>query len=267
MSVEPNPPAPGSNGAVVAATSSEVPTSPAGLVNSRGKRSRWRNVFIAIIGLLVIWGVLSYLIIPRFLTRYARKHPSLTDLPGITEAKDGMPGDPLNVALIGTEDELLKAMVAADWHPADPLTLKSCLRIAEDTVLKRPDPEAPVSNLLLFGRKQDLAFEQPVGGNPRQRHHVRFWKTPDVDSDGRPIWIGAAIYDERVGMSRETTQITHVTAPDIDSERDKLFNDLRAAGDLIDFFVVEDFHKVRSGRNGGGDPWHTDGNLYAGVLK
>jgi hypothetical protein len=30
--------------------------------------------------------------------------------------------------------------------------------------------------------------------------------------------------------------------------------------------VVKDFHKVRSGKNGGGDPWTTDGSLYEGVI-
>ncbi len=81
---------------------------------------------------------------------------------------DGIPGDPLNVALIGTETEVKSIMLAAKWYPADPLGLRSDLEIAADTVLKRPDDRAPVSSLYLWGRKEDLAFEQPVGDNPRQ---------------------------------------------------------------------------------------------------
>ena len=127
------------------------------------------------------------------------------------------------MALIGTKAEVIKIMVAAKWHPADPLTLRSDLEIAEATVLKRPDDEAPVSNLYLFGRKEDLAFEQPVGHDPRQRHHVRFWRTGQDRADGRPIWVGSAVYDEHVGLSRTTGQITHVTAADVDAERDYLF--------------------------------------------
>jgi hypothetical protein len=124
-----------------------------------------------------------------------------------------------------------------------------------------------VSNLYLFGRKQDLAFEQPVGNNPRHRHHVRFWKTEKVDEDGRPVWVGSAVYDERVGLSRTTGQVTHVTAADVDAERDYLFKDPKETGDLEDFFIEEGFHKILEGRNGGGDPWHTDGNLFVGVIK
>jgi len=52
-------------------------------------------------------------------------------------------------------------MLKAKWDPADALTLRSSLGIAIDSVFRHPDPDAPVSTLELFGRKQDLAFEQP----------------------------------------------------------------------------------------------------------
>jgi hypothetical protein len=158
-------------------------------------------------------------------------------------------------------------MLAAKWYPADKLTWRSSLRIAEASVLKRQYEDAPVSSEFLFGRKQDLAFEQAVGNNPRHRHHVRFWETEKLDPDGRPVWLGAAIFDKRVGLSRTTGQITHDTAPDIDAERDKLFDDLKNTGDLEEFIIVPEFHKIREGRNGEGNPWHTNGNLYEGVIK
>jgi hypothetical protein len=147
------------------------------------------------------------------------------------------------------------------------LGLKSDLKIAVDSVLSRPDDEAPVSDLYLFGRKEDLAFEQPVGDNPRHRHHVRLWKTVHLSDDGRPQWIGSAVYDERVGLSHTTGQITHVTAPDVDAERDYLFECLRKTGDLVRQDVLSGFHKRLEGRNGGGDPWRTDGDLYVGVIQ
>lgn len=231
------------------------------------RRSRRRQLTVLVAGLLLVWAVLAYLVMPALWKGYAHRHPSLEDIPRITYTGSDIPGDPLNVALIGTETELKKIMLAARWYPADPLTLRSCLLIAEDTVLKRPFDDAPVSNLYLFGRKQDLAFEQPVGDNPRQRHHVRYWRSDKVDPDGRPVWIGAAIYDRKVGLSHTTGQITHHTASDIDTERDKLFDDLKQTHDLSEEYIVEGFHKTREGRNGGGDPWHSDGNLYVGVIK
>jgi len=210
--------------------------------------------------------VVAYLVMPFVWTRYVRDHPSLDAIPHITYTADGIPGDPLNVALIGMETALKKILLAAKWYPADPLTLHSCLEIAAATVLERPYAEAPVSNLYLWGRREDLVFEQPVGDDPRQRHHVRLWRSDQVDRDGRPVWVGAAIYDTRVGFSDTTGQITHHTAADIDAERNKLLRDLEQTGDLSEVYTIKGFHKMLAGRNGGGDPWHTDGGLDVGVI-
>jgi len=182
----------------------------------------WKRV-AAVVGLLMVFYlVVAYLLMPAFWKRFVHRHPGLEDIPDITHTKNGLPGDPLNVALIGSKSQVMKIMVAARWYPADPLTLHSCLEIAAASVLKRPYQEAPVSNLYLFNRKQDLAFEQAVGNNPRKRHHVRLWRAEKED-DGRPIWVGAAVFDEHVGLSKKTGQITHVTGADIDAERDFLF--------------------------------------------
>jgi hypothetical protein len=225
-----------------------------------------RRVLPALFGVAAIYLVGAYVVVPFAWDRYAHRHPSFDDNPRITQTGDGHPGDPLNVALVGTKEQVEGIMQAAKWDPAAALGLRSDIKIAEDTVLSRPDVEAPVSNLFLFGRKEDLAFEQPVGDNPRQRNHVRFWRIETAYNDGRPIWIGSASYDERVGLSHTTGQITHHIAPDIDKDRDHLFADLKQTGDLADEYTVDNFHTVLEGRNGGGDRWVTDGKLYAGVI-
>ena len=231
------------------------------------KRSSLRNrIVVVVVGLLLLYAAAAYIVMPLDWRRYVRRHPALDDIPDITYTKTGIPGDPLNVALIGTETDVKRIMLAAHWYPADPLTLRSCLKIASATVLKRPYDDAPVSNLYLFGRKEDLAFEQPVGDNPRKRHHVRFWRSEKTDPDGRPVWIGSATFDQRVGFSHRTGQITHHIAPDVDAERDHLFDMLRQTGDLSEVYVEDHFHKTLDGRNGGGDPWHTDGRLFVGVI-
>jgi hypothetical protein len=229
------------------------------------RRSLWKRVAMLAFGLLLLYLAMAYLLLPAFWTYYAYRHPALENMPGITYTADGIPGDPINVTLVGTKAEVIRIMLAAQWHPADPLTLRSCLEIAATTILERSYDDAPVSSLYFWGRKEDLAFEQPVGPDPRQRHHVRFWRSDKVDADGRPAWVGAATYDKSVGLSHTTGQITHHIAADLDAERDHLFRDLERTGDLAEMHDVNDFHKTREGRNGGGDPWHTDGKLYVGV--
>lgn len=228
---------------------------------------RWRrHLATTVVVAAIVYVLVAYIALPLGWLEYGRHHPTLEGVPTITHTGDDIPGDPLNVALVGSERELKTALLAAGWDPADPLTLKSCLEIAEATVLSRRYNDAPVSNLYLFNRKEDLAFEKPVGDNPRQRNHVRFWKTTQVAHDGRPVWVGSATFDERVGLSETTGQITHHVAPNIDAERDRLMNDLRAAGQIGEVFMKPGFQPVREGRNGGGDRWETDGDLAGAYL-
>lgn len=231
------------------------------------RTSRRKRIIIAVSAIVAVWAAAAYLLAPAAWYRYAKHHPTLDDIPTITYTADGIPGDPLNVGLIGTERQLKQIMIAAKWYPADPLTLKSCLEIAEATVLKRPYDDAPVSSLYFEKRKEDFAFEKPVGNDPRQRHHVRFWKSKKVDYDGRPLWVGSATYDRDVGLSRTTGQFTHHIDPNIDAQRDELVADWKQTGRLEETYVVVDFQKIKEGRNGEGDPWHTDGNGIVGVTK
>lgn len=235
-------------------------------MTTRATRSSARRLSIRIATVLALYFLVAYIVLPAAWKVYVHRHPAIDETPGITLTGDGQPGDPVNVALIGSEADVLRITKAAGWYRADALGIRSDVQIAADTVLERSYDTAPVSNLFLFGRKEDLAFEQPVGDDPRKRHHVRFWKASQLDAEGRPAWMGAATYDERVGLSHTTGQITHHISGDVDAERDHLFATFEKTGTLTNVEYVDGFHKVLAGRNGGGDPWHTDGRLLSGVI-
>jgi hypothetical protein len=219
-----------------------------------------RNWGILVFGVLVVYAIVAYLGIPQLQRMKVRAHPALQAGGHLTETATGIPGDPLNIALVGNQADVLGAMLAAGWKPATALGIGSSVRIAVDTVIDRPDPDAPVSSLYLYGRKEDVAFEKPVGNSPRERHHVRFWKSPDAES-GRPLWMGSATHDTGVELSRTTGQVIHHIAPQVDRERDLLLADLESARQVLDIDWVEGYQAVLQGRNGGGDPWQTDGRL------
>jgi hypothetical protein len=223
---------------------------------------RWLYVAGVVI---VAYLVVAYVILPWAWRTDTWRHPDLSGGPRITHTANGIPGDAVNIALVGAEADVIHGMLKAGWFPADPITFDSSVRIAVDTVFRRPDDDAPVSNLYLFNRKQDLAFEQPVGGSPRQRHHVRFWHWDRLE-DNRSVWFGAATFDERVGLSHTTGQVTHHIGPDIDAERDRIVAELQKAGEVREVYWVDHFHQELQGKNGGGDPWHTDGRLAVVVL-
>jgi len=230
-------------------------------VTSR-RRIRWRRL----LWIVAAWAVAAYLVVPWMWEAWFRRHTDYAQAPHLTHTAVGQPGDPVNIALVGTEAQVVAGMRAAGWYPADPLSLRSDLRIAADSVLRRPDDEAPVSSLFLFGRKEDFAFEQPVGDSPRQRHHVRYWRWDRTD-DGKPVWFGAATYDERVGLSHTTGQVTHHIGPDVDAERERIASELARAGCVQAVRTIDGFQQPPEGRNGGGDPWRTDGRLAVVELR
>jgi hypothetical protein len=231
-------------------------------------RRRLRSLLVAAGGGIALYLALAYGILPMAWWEVERRHhPALDGLPKVTVNADDIPGDPLNVALVGDKAELVRAMLAAGWHPADPITLASSLDIAASVILDRPDPDAPVSPLYVFGRKQDLAFEEEVGHSADRRHHVRWWRCDRLDVAGRPLWIGDASLDRDAGVSHLTGQITHHIDPDIDAERDRLMESLAQAGQLTGSYQWPGVGPTEDGRNAGGDRYFTDGMIDVGVLK
>lgn len=227
----------------------------------------YRRLTLALAAFLFIYFCFAYVLAPFVWKQYAGGHPAWENVPRVTHTGDNHPGDPLNIAVVGSEMELKKIFLKAGWFPADPITLESSLEIAEASVLERKYESAPVSDLYLFDRKQDLAFEQPVGDNPRKRHHVRFWKSSESMPDGREVWFGSGTYDERVGLSHTTGQITHHIDGNVDAERDHIIDSLKTTNLVQEIRIVAGYHKILEGKNGGGDAWHTDGNLSVAVTK
>lgn len=226
------------------------------------KAPRWAWITL---GIVASYLILAYVVLPQLGKEKAERHPDLLDGARLTHTGSGIPGDPLNIALVGSEEDVISAMTAAGWTRAAALGLRSDVRIAVDTVFDRPDPNAPVSNLYLYGRKEDLAFEKPIGNSPRERHHVRYWKSDKLD-DGRPLWMGAATRDVGVELSSTTEQITHRISPDVDAERALILEALAKDKHLVSTRWIDGFHKELQGRNGGGDPWRTDGRLAIATL-
>lgn len=211
--------------------------------------------------LIALYTLAAYLALPLFWTHYEHQR-RLADLPMVTQTAQGIPGDPINVGLIGDQKEVVCAMLAANWVPADPITLRSSIEIAGSVLLDRPYRNAPVSNLYYLGRREDLAFEKPDGGSADRRNHVRLWKVLDKGDEGRPVWLGSATFDRGVGISHYTGAVTHHIDPDIDAERGRLASDLEAAKMVEAKYQVTGIGPTLAGRNGGGDMYYTDGEVW-----
>jgi hypothetical protein len=219
-----------------------------------------RRLSVAALDLIVLYIGLAYVFLPT-LWRYHERQKGLDALPMTTVTSFGIPGDALNVGLEGSEADVVCAMEAAGWSPADPVTLASSLKITGSVLFDRPYRQAPVSPLFYQGRREDLAFEKAAGRSADTRHHIRLWKALEAGEDGLPVWLGSATFDRGVGINRYTGQITHHIAPDIDAERDLVSSDLAAAGKVDATYETSGVEPSLTLRNGGGDFYYTDGEI------
>ena len=224
------------------------------------RRSKTRIAVVAIAAILGSYGVIAYILLPLAWTHYEHQR-GLAGLTMVTRTAQGIPGDAINVGLVGAKNDVLCAMHAAGWYPADPITLRSSLEIVGSVVLDRPYRDAPVSTLFYEGRREDLAFEKPDGTSADRRQHVRFWEVLKPGEEGRPVWLGSATFDRGVGLSHLTAQVTHHIAPDIDAERDELTDDLKTAKVVEAIYEVSGIGPTLNGRNGEGDRYYTDGDI------
>jgi len=225
----------------------------------------WKRPVGIIAGTVSAYVALAYFILPA-IWRHHEHQPGLARLPMVTTAADGIPGDPLNIGLVGAREDVVRAMRLAGWSPADPITLRSSMEIMGSVMFDRPYRTAPVSTLFYRGVREDLAFELPAGHSAKQRHHVRIWKVMDAGVEGVPVWLGSATFDRGVALSLYTGQLTHAIAPDIDAERDFLSEALTQTGVVDTIYKVSGVGPTLNGRNAEGTRYHTDGEIRMLVL-
>jgi hypothetical protein len=200
-----------------------------------------------LLALGLTYGIAAYVILPRAV-RMGLKILQRKHVPQFTVTGDGLVGDPVNLALVGTLDQLRAAFAASGWVEAEPLNIKTSWRMAQAFVLNRPYPTAPFSTLYLFGRGQDIGFQKAIGDSPRKRHHVRFWAQDAANAQAnantldfwlntdRPrdselvLWVGAGTRDTGFSLTRLTFQVTHATDADTNAERDFIIGELTRCG-------------------------------------
>jgi len=185
----------------------------------------------------------------------------LASIPGETTRSGGaLTGDRINIALLGTEADLMSAFEAAGWDGADPINAKTFTRTYSAFTGMKTYRRAPVSMIHYEGRAPNLVFQKSFNTMSR-RHHIRLWKREQPG--GGTVWLGAATHD--VGLIVDWTRmtITHRIDPHIDRERSKVVNDLSALGCLKGTLSVA---PAGTPRVHPGEPVITDGLLLAGQL-
>jgi hypothetical protein len=260
------------------------------LVFDLGVATVWLIVFVVfriadhrlpwVLALGVTYGLAAYIILPRTV-RMGLKILQRRRVPRFTMTGDGLPGDPVNLLLTGTRQQLRSAFNTAEWSQADRLGLASSWRMAVAFVRNSPYPTAPFSTLYLFGRSQDIGFQKAIDDSPRKRHHIRFWtlavdhaektlgtgafwlNTDRPPEDARVLWVGAGTRDTGISLTKLTFQVTHATDDDTNAERDYI------VAKLMKHRVIEEVTSYEAGQHlpvGRLNHYVTDGTVSVASL-
>ena len=187
---------------------------------------------------------------------------ALENLPCCTTNEDGtQKGDPLNLAIIGSREDIAAAFVRRGWLPAEQTYAKAVWKTIKSFLFGSRYRYSPVSPLYLYGRQQDMAVQKPRH-TVHERNHLRLWLSP-MRYAGKPVWVGQISRDIGVRFTLKVwPPVTHKIDSDIDDAMFALIEDLLYSQQLAKTgFVKGVGAAARSNprQNLTGDPYFTSG--------
>jgi hypothetical protein len=187
---------------------------------------------------------------------------ALESLPCCVTNKDGTKyGDPINLVIVGGLDDAFPALVRRGWHPTEEKWLGSVWRMVRSALSGDRYTDAPVSDLYLFGRSQDLAL-QKARDHVHQRNHLRLWLSP-IQYHGKQVWVGQISRDIGIRVTiHSATLVTHKIDPNVDEAREALSQDMAYSLNVTKFGFAKGVGCASSSaprENLTNDPYYTDG--------
>ena len=186
----------------------------------------------------------------------------LLALPCCATTADGSgEGDPLNIVLVGSGEEVIAALSSSGWNYTEAITVDSIRRMVGAAIAEKSLPTAPVSSLYAFGRPQDIALQRGRS-TISQRNHMRLWLAP-FRCVGEAVWVGQVSRDIGVKMTvKSPTLTTHIIDPVVDESREYLLDSLLHQDAVAQFAFVRGVGEASRDKprlNLTDDPYFTDG--------
>jgi hypothetical protein len=176
-------------------------------------------------------------------------------------------GDMVNFVLVGSEQQVKAALDAANWHIADTDNKEAVLKAVLETYQKKDYLQMPMSQLYLFGRKQDYGYELAQAYSVvASRHHFRIWKAP-FTWNGQAVWAGAGTHDIGFEKDQRNGSVTHKIDPAVDGERDNIGSTLQKSGKVKSLSYNLPPDPVQGAKNATGGGYHSDGRILVVQLQ
>jgi len=179
----------------------------------------------------------------------------------------GNVGDRVNFLIVGSEARVHRVLDSAGWIQPDKSIKNAFLRGALETFSKEAYVTMPISDLMLFGRKQDFGYAQ---ADPIKviaaRHHFRLWRAP-FDVEGQPLWAGAGTHDIGLEKDQRNGKLTHKIDPAVDGERDYIGQSLQQTGLVAKLDYMTPSQPVTEAHTATGGGFHSDGRTLVVYLQ
>jgi len=187
---------------------------------------------------------------------------ALENLPCCMTNKDGSgKSDPLNIVVIGPDEEIWPAFFIRRWDESEIVYGASLLKTIASSLFGRRYRYSPMSALYFYGRPQDVGL-QKARQTVDEHGHLRLWLSP-MRYKGMPVYVGQISRDIGVKLTTKSpTLTTHEIDPDVDEARDYLIQDLVESQKVAKIGFVEGVGKAEPDNpryNLTGSPYWTDG--------
>jgi LssY C-terminus len=182
-----------------------------------------------------------------------------------TRTGSGKDADMVNVAFVGSAEELRTAFAAAGWQQADANSKSAFLHEFTAFLTFSNYPTMPISKQYLDNRVQDFAWQKSFDSYSK-REHLRVWQEPQLVL-GQPAWLGAYTRETSAGLSVKYHKFIHHIDSDLDNGVNMLVRDLTLSGCVGSIRSLPRPNIPQWSVNSTGDEMRTDGTLTVVHLK
>jgi hypothetical protein len=189
----------------------------------------------------------------------------LDQLPTRTLDKKSHEADLINMAFIGTREELAQAFQGAGWKQSDSVSWQSVKLQFHAFLAKSSYATAPMSEQLFDGHPPDLTLEKTFDSYGR-RDHLRIWKLESTVDDV-PLWVGSAVRETGATFSVARMGFVHHVSDDLEGEQRAIERHLLAADCIDSVGKVERPGMDKAVINATGEVLRTDGSVMVLRVK
>jgi LssY-like putative type I secretion system component LssY len=181
----------------------------------------------------------------------------LLALPSRSTTRSGRSSDVVNLALIGSAQQIEEAFKAAGWTYGDSVSAWSVLREMKAFSSLNSYPHLPISKQWLGGQAPAIRLQKSLDSY-QKREHIRIW---NEDAAGQDLWAASAIRETSATWSLRTHRFIHHVDGDVSAERDKVVRDLTMTGCVSGVYRLRRPGMAIEEKNASGDALWGDGEI------